>query len=177
MPNVFCVLLVCAHTLRLGDTDDKTKGLQSQVTTKARCKIHRWIHIQSNVNVLIKYINVIPNFTVPDLLLRSPSDQDNLHPLFLLSSLLSHLYWIIRVLFPIPIQSPTSDHSGPNPHQMLTRQSNTVPKTSSTPQSPLLKSSVALNTPVIICNFLRSIGNILCWFPCTFMHWIAFPYN
>ena len=32
-------------------------------------------------------INVIPNFTVPDLLLRSPSDQDNLHPLFLLASL------------------------------------------------------------------------------------------
>ena len=102
----------------------KTKGLQSQITTKARCKIHRWIHIQSNVNVLIKYIIVIPNFTVPNLLLRSPSDQDNLHPLFLLASLLSHLYWILRVLLPIPIQSPTSDHSGPDPHQMLTQVSN-----------------------------------------------------
>ena len=126
-----------AHTLLDLETQTtKTKGLQSQVTTKARCKIHRWIHIQSNVNVLIKYINVIPNFTVPDLLLRSLSDQDNLHPLFLLSSLLSPLYWIIRVLFPIPIQSPTSDHSGPNPHQMLTRQSNTIPKTSSTLHDP-----------------------------------------
>ena len=67
MPNVFCVLFVCAHTLRLGDTADKTKGLQLQVTTKAWCKIHLWIHIQSNVIVLIKYINVFPNFTVPDL--------------------------------------------------------------------------------------------------------------
>ena len=90
--------------------------------------------------------NVIPDFSVPNLLLRSLSDQDNLTPSLFHSSLLSHLCWIIRVSFPIPIQSPTSDHSGPNPHQMLTQQSNTVPKTSSTLQSPLLKSSVALNT-------------------------------
>ena len=67
----------------------------------------------------IKYINVFPDFSVLGFLLRSPSDQDNLTPSLSHSSLLSHLHWIIRVSFPIPIQSPSSDHSGPNPHQML----------------------------------------------------------
>ena len=54
----------------------------------------------------IKYINSIPDFSVPSLLLRSPSDQDNLTPLNFLSSLLSHLYWIIRELSQFPSSLP-----------------------------------------------------------------------
>ena len=58
--------------------------------------------------ILIKYINSISDFSVPSLLLRSPNDQDNLTRLRFLSSLLSHLYWIIRELsqFPSSLRNP-----------------------------------------------------------------------
>ena len=83
---------LCAHSQawRLRRPKRKAYNLRSQQRHGARFTVG-YIYNQ-NINVLIKYINIIPNFTVPDLLLRSPSDQDNLHPLFLLSSLLSHLY-------------------------------------------------------------------------------------
>ena len=63
----------------------------------------------------IKYTNSIPDFSIPSLLLRSPSDQDNLTPLSFLSSLLSHLYWIIRELSPFPFSLPHPIIRGPIP--------------------------------------------------------------
>ena len=105
-----------ARTLsRLRDSAAKRRVLQSQITTKARCRFTRCIHIQSNVMIHIKYINSIPDFSVPGLPLRSPSDQDNLTPLIFLSSLLSHLYWIIRELSQFPSSLPHLIIRGPIP--------------------------------------------------------------
>ena len=61
-----------------------------------------------------------PNSTVPDLLLRSPSDKDNLTPTLLLSSLLSHLHSVIRVFSQYPHRLPHPIIQGPIPHRMLT---------------------------------------------------------
>ena len=118
-PAIAIFLSTHTHTLRLGDAAAKRMVYNHRSQQRQRCRFTRCIHIQSNVMIHIKYIKSIPDFSVPSLLLRSPSDQDNLTPSLSHSSLLSHLHWIIRVSFPIPIQSPTSDHSGPNPHQML----------------------------------------------------------
>ena len=66
------------------------------------CRFTRRIHIQSNVMIHIKYINVFPDLSVLGFLLRSPSDQDNLTP-------------SLSLLTPIP---STLDHLGiiPNTH-------------------------------------------------------------
>ena len=118
-PKIAIFLSTHTHTLRLGDSAAKRMVYNHTAQQRQRCRFTRCIHIQSNVMIHIKYINVFPDFSVLGFLLQSPSDQDNLTPSLSHSSLLSHLHRIIRVSFPIPIQSPTSDHSGPNPHQML----------------------------------------------------------
>ena len=151
---------LCAHsqTWRLRRPKRKAYNLRSQQRHGARFTVG-YIYNQ-NINVLIKYINVIPDFSVPDLLLRSTSDQDNLTPSLLPSSLLSHLYWIIRVLFPIPIQSPTSDHSGPIPHQMLAHnkiQFSRLP-VHYNPVRPLANFNVTLG---FIYDFLAVLATIL----------------
>ena len=135
------------------------RSYNHRLKQKARCRFTRCIHIQSNVMIHIKYINIIPDFSVPGLPLRSPSDQDNLTPFFFLSSLLSHLYWSIRELSQLPSSLPhliirAQSPSDANPEIKC------YSETSSTLQSPLLKSSVALNTSVIVSNLFWCIGNI-----------------
>ena len=118
-PAIAIFLSTHTHTLRLGDSAAKQRVYNHRSQQRQRCKFTNCIHIQSNAMIHIKYFNVFPDFSILGFLLRSPSDQGNLTPSLSHSSLLSHLHWIIRVSFPIPIQSPTSDHLGPNPHQML----------------------------------------------------------
>ena len=115
LPTVFCSLFACAHTLRLGDTDDQTKGLQSQITTKAGCKIHPCSHIQSNVMFSLNTIIIIPQLHRPQIssfghLVR---DQDNLTPSLYRSSQLSQLYCVIRVFSQYPHSLPHPIIRGP----------------------------------------------------------------
>ena len=117
--------IVCKHAL-FYDSETQPPNNRSynhRLKQKARCRSNRHIHIQSNVIIHIKYIISSPDSSVPSLPLRSPSDQDNLTPFRL--PLLSPIPSILEHsgIIPTPLQSPTSEHSGPNPHQMLTQKS------------------------------------------------------
>ena len=123
--HVLCLIEFSAsraytHTLSDLETQPSNEGFTiTDHNKRPRCKFTRCIHIQSNVMIHIKYIHNIPDFSVPGLLLRSPRPGQPYTPhLSLLPPVPSILDHSGRI--PIPIQSPTSNPSGPNPHQMLT---------------------------------------------------------
>ena len=153
--------IVCTHALFLDSETQppNNRSYNHRSTQKARCRFTRCIHIQSKVMSHMKYINIIPDFSVPGLPLRSPSDQDNPTPFFFLSSLLS-LYTGAFGNYPnSPPVSHISSFGGPSPSD-ANPEIKRYSETSSTLQSPLLKSSVALNTSVIVSNLFWCIGNI-----------------
>ena len=105
---------------RLRDTKDNER-LTINRSTQRRLQDSATAFIYNQIIMFhIKYINIRPDFTIPGLLLRPPSDQDNLHPLSRAPpskpSILDHSG-------NIPITHPVSlsDHSGPNPHQIQTQ--------------------------------------------------------
>ena len=91
------------------------RSYNHRLKQKATCRSNHRIHIQSNVMIHIKYIISSPDFSIPGLPLRSPSDQDNPTPFFFLSSLLSHLCWSIRELSQLPSSLPHLIIRGPIP--------------------------------------------------------------
>ena len=127
----------------------------------------------------IKYIihtrsSLHPRFPSSASILSTMPGQPS--PNLSLSSLPIPSYRTIRLLPFSPSGSP-SDYSGPDPHQMLTQDSNNTVQEPSALHSPLLKRRVALNTSVVFCNLLRGIHYVLFRLPCHFVRRIPFPAN
>ena len=118
MPTIICVLFACAHTLRLGDTAAKTKGLQPTISNKGRVQDSPVLTYTIKYNVLIKYKyyhsptspRFRPHISSFGHLVR---DQDNLTPSLYRSSQLSRLYCVIRVFSQYPHSLPHPIIRGP----------------------------------------------------------------